>query len=331
MHRYPMIVLWVPLLAACGGRPAVDIRELCRSGTPGWAHDVALESAKAYVSDREGGILVYRSPWTLKDYERTSPVRDAISLCPNSGSPVVAARFEGIVLVSPSGRVADRYSNGDIANAVEVRGGVAFAAYGLHGLVVASLDGGRLRCLAALPTRGWSHDLRLSRGQALVADWSYGLRVVDIRKPERPVEIARLPTPATTISLAVREAGGRRLVALAEGHAGVGLAEIDDSGRPRPLGRHSLGLKPSDRIHPDSGGWVHSVAWAGPYLLAADWKRGLAILDARDPGRLRLLREVRTAGTALGVKAERQPDGSHLVFLADGEGGFAVYALRTPD
>ena len=314
-------------LAACARRPAVEIREVCRAPTPGWAHDVSLESARAYVSDREGGMLVYSSPWGLGKPEWARPVRDVISLSPNSGSPVLAARFEGIVAVSPSGQVTDRYSNGDIANAVEVRDGRAFAAYGLHGLVVASLKP-RIRCLATLPSPGWSHDLRLSRNQALVADWNYGLRVVDISTPDHPAEIASLPSPATTISLCVEDTGGRRLVALAEGHGGVGLAELDAAGRPRPLGRHFLGLHPGDRIHPESGGWVHSIAWAGHYLLAANWKKGVAVLDAADPGRPRLVLEVRTRGTALGVKAQRQPDGSHLVFLADGEGGFAVYQFR---
>src|SRR5512137_870779 len=37
---------------------------------------------------------------------------------------------------------------------------------------------------------------------ALVADWNYGLRVVDIHDPRRPLEVGVQPTPATSIFLA---------------------------------------------------------------------------------------------------------------------------------
>jgi len=51
-------------------------------------------------------------------------------------------------------------------------------------------------------------------------------------------------------------------------------------------------LNPADRPHPESGGWVHGVAWSARHIFAANWKRGLAILDAADlhHPRLELLR-----------------------------------------
>jgi hypothetical protein len=312
----------------CSSPPSLTIQEIAHYDTPGWAHDVSLEQDRVYVSDREGGFIVSDRPWELEKFTVAKPVRDVISLAPNCGSPVLACRFEGIVALSSSGQVSDRYSNGDIANAVELRGDLAFAAYGLHGLVIARMINGRIHAIATLPTQGWSHDLRLSRGQALVADWNYGLRVVDISNPEKPSEIASLSGPATTISLAVQESGDRRLVALAEGHAGIALAALDSDGRPHFLSRNFLGLKPADAIHPETGGWVHSVAWAGPYLFAANWKRGLAVLDARELKNPRLLQQIPTNGTALGVKTSRQPDGSYLVFLAEGESGLRIFRFR---
>jgi hypothetical protein len=296
--------------------------------TSGWAHDVALEGNRIYVSDRQGGFLIFRRTWNYEKFKSSLTVQDVISLSPNSGNPVLAARFEGLVLVSPSGRIMDRYCNGDIANAVEVRGGFAFAAYGLRGLVVVRLTEGHVRLAAVLPTKGWSHDLRLSGNQALLADWNYGLRVIDIRDPQKPSEIASLPSPATCISLAVKESGGRRMVALAEGHGGIALVGLDSEGRPSLISRNSLGLNLADPIHPETGGWVHGVAWAGRYLFAANWKRGLTVLDTQDAGDPRVLLEVRTAGTALGVKTQREPDGSYLIFLADGESGLRIFRLR---
>jgi hypothetical protein len=327
--RHPLILLFLTVfLAACSSRSPI-VQEVAHYDTSGWAHDVSLDQEKAYVADREGGFLVFDRPLKSGNARPVRPVRDVISLAPNAGRPVLASRFEGIVALSPSGEISDRYSNGDIANAVEVRGDLAFAAYGLHGLVVARLVNGRIHWIATLPTKGWSHDLRLSRNQALLADWNYGLRIVDISNPENPVEIASLPGPATTISLAVQESGDTRLVALAEGHAGIALAALDSHGHPYLLSRHFLGLNPTDSIHPETGGWVHSVAWAGTYLFAANWKKGLVMLDVHELENPRPLLEIPTRGTALGVKTSRQPDGSYLVFLAEGENGLRIFRFQS--
>jgi hypothetical protein len=94
------------------------------------------------------------------------------------------------------------------------------------------------------------------------------------------------------------------------------------------LSRARLGLNASDAPHPESGGWAHGVAWCGDYLFVANWKRGLAVLDVHDPRNPRLLRELPTGGTSLGVKAEAAPDGEILVFLADGEEGLRIFRFR---
>ncbi len=326
-------MIWLALIAlttACKPRPDFEITEVATVDTAGWAHDVALENDRLYVSDRQGGFLLFRHSSSWDRPRVFSPVTDVISLAPHGGEPVLAARFEGLVLVSPDGRVNARYVvNGDIANSVVTRDDLAFAAYGLHGLVIARLTKDSIRIVSQLASPGWSHDVKLSREQALMADWNYGLRVVDIHDPERPAEIGVLPTPATTIAISVKNSGGSRIVALADGHAGVAFARLDDSGHPHLLGRQDLGLNAADPPHPESGGWAHGVAWGGEHVFVANWKRGLAILDARDPGSPRLVRELPTNGTALGVKAEHQPDGSWRVFLADGEAGLKVYRFKS--
>lgn len=322
-----LVVLQI-LQLACAPDFSMRFQEISHFDTSGWSHDVALDGSNIYVSDRQGGFLIFDRDQGYKVTRHALPIREVISLSPNSGMPVLAARFEGLVLLSPSGQITDRYSNGDIANAVETRGNFAFAAYGLQGLVVARLIEGNIRLAATLPTKGWSHDIRLSRNQALLADWEYGLRVIDIRDPEKPVEISRLPSPATCISLAVQESGDKRVLALAEGHAGVALARMDSEGHLSLISRNYLGLNPADPIHPKSGGWVHSVAWAGRYLFAANWKRGLTVLDTLDSKKPRVILQVPTLGTALGVKTQRQPDGSYLIFLADGESGLRIFRFR---
>ncbi len=307
----------------CGRQVRAELQETGGYDTPGWAHDVALDAGKVYVSDRQGGFLVFDRSNLLKPPSILTPVEDVISLAPRGGSPLLAARFEGLVLVSPAGCVAGRFSNGDIANTVVTRGELAFAAYGKHGLVVARVDSAGIRVIGGLPTPGWSHDVELWEDRALLADWDYGLRVVDIRDPEKPLEVATLPTPATAIAMAIDR--DRRIVAVAEGHGGVALARLNADGSPALLSRHPLGLFPADPPHPEQGGWAHSAAWGGRYLFVANWKRGLSVLDTQDPGEPRLVLERATGGTALGVAVEPAAGGASDVYLADGESGLRVF------
>jgi hypothetical protein len=324
MRVAALLLLAASLGCACS---VPQISLVAATDTAGWAHDVVLEGSRLYLSDRQGGFLVFSHSPEWKEAARFIPVSDVISLAPHSGEPLLASRFEGLVLVGADGRVKARLSNGDIANSVATRGDLAFAAYGLHGLVIVRISEDNLKVVGELATPGWSHDVQLSGDQALLADWKYGLRVVDIHNPETPTEVGVLPSEATTIHVAVRQSGGTRIAAIADGHGGIAFAELTPSGCPRLLGRIGLGLNPSDEPHPESGGWVHSVAWAGHYVAAANWKRGLALLDAQDPRNPRLICEIPAGGTALGVTTEPQPDGSWLVFLADGEAGLKVYRL----
>ena len=58
-----------------------------------------------------------------------------LSLFPQTPArPGCRPHLKGLFFLAKSGQISDRYSNGDIANAVEVRGNQAFAAYGLQGL-----------------------------------------------------------------------------------------------------------------------------------------------------------------------------------------------------
>jgi len=321
--------LWVCLTiltAGCVQRSAgPELREIALVDTAGWAHDIALDGKDLYVADRQGGFALFEGREFGSPPRVAVPVTDIISLASSTGRVLLAARFEGLVLASKSGTVLARLANGDIANAVETRGDLAYVAYGLHGLVIARVRESGISLVSELPSPGWAHGLKLSGDRVFVADWNYGLRAVDIADPARPVEIGVLPTPATTIAVSLHQQPGRLMAALAEGHAGVALVEFDAQGHPALLARNALGLNPKDNPHPEAGGWVHGVAWSGEYLFAANWKRGLDVLDVRDVRHPRLVLERPTTGTALAVVAEQQSDGSHLVFLADGEAGLRVF------
>ena len=290
---------------------------------------MALEGDRVYVSDRQGGYHVYPRAPAAGPLASAAPVKDVISLAPCGGAPLVAARFEGLVRVSPDGLVRARLELGeDIANSVATRGDLAYVAFGLHGLVVARVEPDRLRLVASLASPGWSHDVKLWGERALLADWRYGLRLVDVREPKQPREIAVVPTAATAIAIALGTAGGRPMAAVAEGHAGVSLVDLGDPARPRVAGRASLGLDARDPPHPERGGWAHGVAWAGRYVFVANWKRGLAVVDVADAHAPRVVAERATSGTSLGVAAVPEADASFTVYLADGEAGLRVLVFR---
>jgi hypothetical protein len=335
-HRLRSISLWLAtcLLWAgaisCAHRPELDFETIGHYDTSGWAHDVTLDAESLYVSDRQGGYLVFNRDGTWTKPRIYAPAKDVISLAPHDGRPLLAARFEGLVLANRFGRSEDRLAIGEIANAVVTRGDLAYAAYGGHGLVICRFGVGGLALVSQLPTSGWSHDIKLWHNRVLLADWNYGLRVVDISVPQSPVEVGVLPSSATTICISIGELNGQPVAAVAEGHGGVSLVAFDAAGNPFLLSRHALGLRPGDAPHPEAGGWAHGVALFHKTLFVANWKRGLAVLNVQDPRAPRLIMELPTAGTSLGVKAEPGSANTIIVYLADGEDGLRVFRFRPP-
>jgi len=328
--RILVAIAAVPVAVAalsCSPNPVVELKTIAHYDTPGWAHDVAPYQGLLYVSDRQGGIIIFERAAGWMRPRIQTPALDVISLAPHEGRPVLASRYEGLVMANSDGGVAARLSLGEIANAAETREDLVYAAYGAHGLVIARIGESDLSLVTELPTRGWSHDVKLWGNHALLADWDYGLRVVDINDPEHPKEVGVLGTRATAISIAIQEKGSRTIAAVAEGHGGVSLVAFDTAGRPSRIARHSLGLDPRDKTHPKTGGWAHGAALCGNYLFVANWKNGLYVLDVADPSQPHILMKKPTAGTALGVKAEAEPEGSILVYLADGEDGLLIFRL----
>jgi hypothetical protein len=317
------------LVAACGQVPDPVLEQIGYYDTAGWSHEIALDGDTVWLSDREGGFLLFERPFGWKPRLQRAPVEDVIALAPCPDGAVLAARFEGLVLVSRDGEVLSRLSIGNIANTVSIRNNLAFAAYGSNGIVIAQIENRSLKEISRLSSPGWSHDVELLGNLAVMADWNFGLRLVDIRNPKAPVQVGVFPTSTTTIAAAVGEMpAGRPIAAVAEGHSGIALVDLSEPTVPKLIARHGLGLNPSDPPHPESGGWAHGIAWSHPYLFVANWKRGLAVLNIADLRKPRLVAEEAFEGTALGIAAQPAPDGSITIYLADGEAGLRILRFR---
>ena len=321
--------LAIMFVAACRQGPEAVIEQIGYYDTSGWSHEIALEGDTVWLSDREGGFLRFEGASGWKPKIQRAPVEDVIALAPCPDGALLAARFEGLVLVSRNGDVLSRLSLGNIANAVSIRGNLAFAAHGSNGIVVARIENGGLKKISHLSSPGWSHDVELWENLAVMADWDYGLRLVDIHNPGAPVEVGVFPTSTTTIAAVVGElSAGRRVAAVAEGHSGIALVDLSEARLPKLIARHTLGLNPGDPPHPKTGGWAHGIAWSHPYLFVANWKRGLAVLNIADLKKPRLVAEANFEGTALGVGVQPGPDGNIHVYLADGEAGLRILRFK---
>jgi hypothetical protein len=90
------ISLFFLIVASCKPPNAVELQEIAHRDTSGWAHDIALDGNDVYVADRQGGFLIFNRANNFALIKRANPVKDVISLTPNSGMPILASRFEGV-------------------------------------------------------------------------------------------------------------------------------------------------------------------------------------------------------------------------------------------
>jgi hypothetical protein len=91
----PILALLI-LFSTCLRDSVTRITEIAATDTTGWAHDVALEGGKLYLSDRQGGFLVFQRSSDWGRPRAYNPVCDVISVAPNSGCPVLASGIEGL-------------------------------------------------------------------------------------------------------------------------------------------------------------------------------------------------------------------------------------------
>ncbi|MGB0384969.1 MAG: fibronectin type III domain-containing protein [Ardenticatenaceae bacterium] len=199
---------------------------------------------------------------------------------------------------------------GGLTQAVAVDGDIAYLGVGPR-LVIADIsDPANLQVLGetdVLP--GLVYDVVVVGSYAYVANYSGGLRIIDISTPAAPSEVSFVDTPGNAIGVAV--AGNYAYVA--DGFSGLRIIDVST-----PAASSEVGFV-------NTPGNARGVVVAGSYAYLADESSGLRIIDVSAPAAPSEVGFVDTPGTAYGVVIA----GSYA-YVADGSSGLRIIDVSTP-
>jgi len=158
--------------------------------------------------------------------------------------------------------------------------------------------------------RWWPKDVAVQGDTVYLAAGEWGLRVLDLRDPARPVEQPEVPGWVDKVVVS-----GAMAYALArtEGGASLLILDLADPQHPVQLGTQALPRE----------AWDVDVAGQTVYVPAGI--RGLRIIDVDDPRRPREIAEVNTGGLASFVAVQ-----GTMAYVAAGEAGLAVIDVSDP-
>lgn len=208
------------------------------------------EQKKAFAACGTGGLAevdlsVLSHPVVTRSLEVDGYVRDLAVLDASSGVPADKASPRKLV-----------------------------AAAGEAGLVVVEFPAaGEPRVLGRLPTKGESRSLEVRDGIAYVADGAAGVRIVDLRDPAHPAELAVFDPG--TIDMARGVAVHGKTVFACLGDSGIVALDVSDPKKPH---------RTAD-IDPNRA--VNRALVSNDKLFAANDAGGILVLDVSKPSELR--------------------------------------------
>jgi len=210
----------------------------------------------------------------------------------------------------------------------------------------------RLPALAVtVPTASSTIRLAISGNIAYLANYNYGLEVMDFSNPLAPVSLASVSMPGTVRSVVV----SGDLALLAANDAGIVVVDISDPASPSVIGSCSLGgyardlvaggdlvyvsveqgealkiVDISDQANPFIVGeldrsYSRGIDLCGPYVYWAGGIGGLSIIDVSDPSAPIEVGDYDTPGSAWNVSVV----GGHA-YVADGYGGLQIIDVSDP-
>jgi hypothetical protein len=270
----------------------VPLGDLQLTGS-GYPSRIAVAGHRAYVIQDRFGVLVIdgSSPQT--------PVLAGSVEVPGNWVKDVAAA-DGHVFVASEGAGLRVVRDQPPASPQEVAAvdptGVAQAVGAAAGAVYVGDFEGLQLLTAADPTRPVEagfldtpgtgpFDLAVVGAYAYLANYNYGLQVVDVSSPQAPVARAQLALPGLSVGVAV--AKGYAFVAA--GAAGVHVVDVSTAHAPRFVGSV------------DTPGKASGIAVSGDWVYVADGPAGLQVIDVSDPEAPVLVAGVDTPGSATGI------------------------------
>lgn len=155
----------------------------------------------------------------------------------------------------------------------------------------------------------YAFDIEISGNHVCVANYTEGLRVIDVSDPWSPVLTGTADTPGYAYGVALY--GGYAFVA--DYYQGLQVIDINAPSFPVVVG----GVDTPDRA------W--GVAAAGNHAYVADYTSGLQVIDISDPSAPAIVGAVDTTGYSHNVAV-----GGSYAYVAHGTGGFLIVDVVNP-
>jgi hypothetical protein len=151
--------------------------------------------------------------------------------------------------------------------------------------------------VGAFPGPLAARSIAVARGRAFVGD-DNGLRILDLRDPDAPSELASLKTKGSARDVAI----SGKYVYLAEYDAGLEIIDVTDPSKPVSTGNY------------DAAGLSLGLAVVGDLVYLADGSEGLVLIDVHNPTNPRQIGNYKTAGEVRAVDVF-----GNYAYLAAGE------------
>ncbi len=169
-------------------------------------------------------------------------------------------------------------------------GNVLYVAAGATGLHIFNVtDAENPKFISRYLTDGYGLGIAVSKGYAYLGDEENGLVILNVKNPEKLVEVSHIKKGNVNFVLVEKN-----IAYLADGYRGVVMYDVKNPAKPKYLGvaQISYKSKPKSIDVPPLG-----LALYKHYLLAANGERGLHILDVKNPRRPKTIRSIHPDST----------------------------------
>ena len=184
--------------------------------------------------------------------------------------------------------------------------GRLYACCGSGGLAALDVSNAvDLSILWVLDTMGFTENVAIAEGYAMLADGPQGLQIYDITAAE-PVFLAEAYPMAYAYDVLIKEG----MAYIAGGGSGLFCVDVTDPGRP-----HETGLVSTD-------GFIYDVAFSGDLLYAACAWGGVSVFSLKDPQTPVKAEEIRTDGWAMSLHTSDKD-----LWVMEGADGATRYSL----
>lgn len=266
-----------------------------RLKTPGQAEGVYVYGDIAYIADSLRGMVLVNvsrpySPEVVSRLERKGNIKQVAI----DGGLAYFGNFhyeEGVVVLNSSdpkepGVIASYDPPGyEHVRDITVRRGLIFLADFTGGLKVLNatrlLSGENSSLIADVPLRGVAYSVEVLDNYAIVACSDAGLALLDMTNASSPEVLSY----SSFSKYAIKVGFSRDTIFASTGTEGILAIKLED-GRLKEVGRYN------------SEGNAYGFHLDGKKVYLADHTKGLAILNASDPSRIKLLSGITPGGEA---------------------------------